>query len=79
MDNTFSIGDAARITRMPEQNLRYLEKNGYIAKPERILSGSRSFRRYTGEQIENIIKLKILMDQGFKLTTAVKKLKEELS
>ena len=77
MDKTFSIGDVARITGLPEQNLRYMEKNGYITKPDRIVSGSRAFRRYTGEEIENIIKLKSLTDQGFKLRIAVNKIKEE--
>lgn len=75
---TASIGDVSKLTGVSDKTLRYWEFKSYIKSPERMVSGSRSFRRYTKEQIELIIKLKSLTDQGFKLQIAANKIKEEI-
>ena len=73
---TASIGDVSKLTGVSDKTLRYWEFKSYIQSPERMMSGSRALRRYSEEQIKLIIKLKSLIDQGFKLQIAANKLNE---
>ena len=71
-EETYSIGDASRITGVSQRMLRAWEGK-YITKPERIVCGDRSYRRYTQAQINLIVKIKEYRDEGFTLQAAVKK------
>ena len=76
-DTTFSIGDASRKTGVSQKKLRSWEGK-YIPEPERIVCGDRAYRRYTQEQIDLIAWIKEYQDEGFTLSAAAKKAREEI-
>ena len=71
-NQTYSIGDASRITGVSQRKLRSWEGK-HIPKPERIVCGDRAYRRYTQTQINFISRIKEYQDQGFTLSAAAKK------
>ena len=75
--NTFSIGDASRISGVSQKKLRSWEGK-HIPEPERIVCGDRAYRRYTQEQIDLIARIKEYQDQGFTLSAAAQKAREEI-
>lgn len=77
-EETYSIGDASRITGVSQRKLRSWEGK-YIPKPERLVCGDRAYRRYTQAQINLIAKIKEYRDEGFTLQAAVKKAGVEIS
>ena len=77
-EETYSIGDASRITGVSQRMLRAWEGK-YIPEPQRIVCGDRAYRRYTQAQINLIAKIKEHRDEGFTLQAAVKKAGVEIS
>ena len=45
---TFSIGDTARMTGVSQKQLRHWEARGYISAPMRIVCGQRAYRYFNG-------------------------------
>ena len=77
-DKTFSIGDASRVTGVSQRQLRAWEGK-HIPQPDRIVCGERAYRRYTQAQINLIARIKKYQDQGFTLSAAAKKAKDDLA
>ena len=73
----YSIGDASRMTGVSQKKLRSWEGK-HIPEPERIVCGDRAYRRYTQEMIDLIAKIKEYQDQGFTLSAADQKAREEI-
>ena len=78
MKVTFSIGDTSKITGVSQKKLRSWEGKS-IPEPERIICGDRAYRRYPQEQIKLITRIKGYQDQGFTLSAAAQKAREEIS
>ncbi|MBI3550422.1 MAG: MerR family transcriptional regulator [Elusimicrobia bacterium] len=57
----FNIGEAARIVQVPDYTLRYWETHLRLLRPVRRESGH---RRYTRRDLETILKVKALMQNG---------------
>ena len=68
-DNTVSIGDASKLTGVSVKQLRYWEGR-YIRDPKRSVCGERAYRRYSPKDIQQIIKIKQYIEEGFTLQTA---------
>lgn len=77
-EKTYSIGDASRITGISQRKLRSWEGK-YIPEPDRIVCGERAYRRYTQAQINLITQIKKYQDQGYTLSAAAKKAKDDLA
>jgi len=71
-DNTVSIGDASKLTGVSVKQLRYWEGR-YIRDPKRAISGERAYRRYSPEDVRQIIKIKQYLEEGFTLQAAAAK------
>ena len=67
---TFSIGDTARITGVSQKQLRHWEAREFISAPMRIVCGQRAYRHFTKRQVEQIQAIKNLLDEGFTLSHA---------
>ena len=70
---TFSIGDASKMTRVTQKQLRNWEAKGYIPTADRVVSGVRAYRRFTMDEVETIRKIKDYLDEGFTLLAAAQK------
>ena len=68
----FSIGDASSMSGASQKQIRNWEARGHIPKADRIVYGSRSFRRFTLEQVLLITRIRELVDQGYTLPAAAK-------
>jgi len=75
--NSFSIGDAEKLTGVSQRMLRAWEGR-HIALPDRIVCGERAYRRYSQQDIKLIKKIKEYQDQGFTLKMASQKSHEDL-
>ncbi|MEE9118293.1 MAG: MerR family transcriptional regulator [Calditrichia bacterium] len=73
-EKTFSIGDANRITGVSQRQLRTWE-----GKHIPHICGERAYRRYNQTQISLIARIKQYQDQGFTLSAAAKKAKDDLA
>jgi DNA-binding transcriptional MerR regulator len=71
--NTYSIGDASKITGASQKQIRSWEAKGFIPKAYRVVSGNRAYRRFPDEQIKIIFNIMACLNEGFTLQTAVKK------
>jgi len=70
------IGEVASITGIPQRQIRYWESKGIIqALPE----GDSKTRRYDYLQIKKMLLIKDLMDEGYSLDGAEKKLAERMA
>jgi DNA-binding transcriptional MerR regulator len=67
---TFSIGDTARMTGVSQKQLRHWEAREFISAPMRIVCGQRGYRHFTKRQVEQIVAIKKLLDEGFTLSHA---------
>jgi DNA-binding transcriptional MerR regulator len=67
---TFSIGDTARMTGVSQKQLRHWEARGYISAPMRIVCGQRAYRYFNKKQVEQIQAMKRLLDEGYALASA---------
>ena len=70
MEKTYSIKDAAAITGVTEKQLRNWEVQSFITDIERLQSGSRALRRYNEDQIREIKEIKKLINIGFTVSAA---------
>ncbi len=68
------IGEVCKITGVPRAVLRHWEKEFPMLKPIK-RSG---YRYYSDEDIELILKIKALLDKGFTLKGARKRLEEKI-
>ena len=73
MKETYSIGDAAKMSRASQKQIRSWEAKGIIPKASRIVSGDRAYRRFTLKEINIISDIKKYLDQGFTLAMAATK------
>ncbi len=74
---TFSIGDAEKLTGVSQRMLRSWEGR-HIHLPERIVCGERAYRRYSQQDVKLIKRIKEYQDQGFILKTASRRAHEDL-
>ena len=72
-NSTYSIGDVASMTGVTRKQIRNWESRGYIPEADRVVSGSRAYRRFNDEQIELISSIKALLDEGYTLSAAAEK------
>lgn len=60
----YYIGDAARMTGVKVETIRYYEKNGVLAAP---LRGQNGYRLYSKDQVERLMFVKRCRELGFSL------------
>ena len=70
----YSVSSAAKYAGVSPKQLYYWEHLG-IVKPMYEEFGSYSYRRYSQGQIEQLAKIKELLNTGFTLQAAIKKIK----
>ena len=76
-DNRFGTVEALQKTGVSPERLRYWEKTGIIF-PIYITCGTRKFRRYSEEDINRAILIKMLVDEeGYSLEGAKRKLEKD--
>jgi len=71
--STYSTGDVANMTGITRKRIRSWESRSYIPEADRVVSGSRAYRRFTQEKIELIFTIKALLDEGYTLSAAAEK------
>jgi len=76
-EQTFSIGDAEKLTGVSQRMLRAWEGR-HVPVPERIVCGERAYRRYTQDQVTLIKRIKEYQDQGYTLKMAAQKARKDL-
>lgn len=69
------IGEVADITGIPTRKIRYWEEKGIICS----VSDSGSARRYNYINIKKILLIKELIEEGYTLEAAAKKVDERIS
>ena len=69
---TFSIGDTAIMTGIAQTRLRNWERAGLIPPPNKARCGDRAYRRYSGEDVNRIMGIKALLQQGYTLAHAAR-------
>jgi DNA-binding transcriptional MerR regulator len=70
---TYSIGDASKMSGASQKQIRSWEAKGYIPKAEHSVSGDRSYRRFTLEQVDTISRIVNLLEEGYTLSAAAGK------
>ena len=76
-DNRFGSVETVKKIGISSERLRYWEKVG-IVKPRYTQCGTRKFRRYSQEDIQRGILVKMLVDdEKYSLEGAIRKLEEE--
>ena len=76
-DNSFGIVEAVKQTGVSSERLRYWEQTG-IVQPKYVQCGARRFRRYSQEDIDRGIYVRILVDgEKYSLEGARRKLENE--
>ena len=75
VNKLYSVSTAAKTANISPRQLYYWEYLGII-KPAYEEFGSYFYRRYSQEQIELLLKIKSLLDSGYTLQAAIKKVKE---
>jgi DNA-binding transcriptional MerR regulator len=63
------IGEVSEITEIPQRQIRYWESKGYISSVKR----KSTTRRYNYRMIKKMLLIKELLDEGYTLESAVKK------
>ncbi len=76
-EQTFSIGDAEKLTGVSQRMLRAWEGR-HIPLPDRIVCGERAYRRYSKTDVKLIKRIKEYQDQGFTLKMASQKARADL-
>ena len=70
---TYSIGEAAKICGVTHKQIRHWEDKGHIPKSNRVICGERSYRQYSEKDFDLISRIKKYLDEGFTLSAAAKK------
>lgn len=70
------IGEVAEITGVPQRQIRYWEEKGFIHS---VKDGEGSIRRFNYLSIKKIILIKELLDDGFTLDAAAKKVESRIN
>ena len=78
-EKIFSIGEAARTCGVTTKQIRHWEEKGYIPKPQRVVCGERSYRKYGVDDLEIIKNIKAYLDSGYTLPVAAKKAATDIS
>jgi MerR family transcriptional regulator, global nitrogen regulator len=68
------IGEVSEITNIPQRQIRYWEAKGYIAS----VKGKTTTRRFDYKTIKKMLLIKELLEEGFTLESAVKKVENRL-
>lgn len=63
------IGEVSEITEIPQRQIRYWESKGYISS----VKSKTTTRRYNYQMIKKMLLIKELLEEGFTLESAVKK------
>ena len=69
------IGEVSEITGVPQRQIRYWEEKGIIQSSK---EGGGATRKYDYLNIKKILLVKELMDDGFTLDAAAKKVEERM-
>lgn len=69
-NQSFSIGDTAKMAGVSLKQIRHWEAKGYIPEAERIVCGERAYRYFTKDQVKLIQRIKALLDEGYTLAHA---------
>lgn len=69
------IGEVSEITGVPQRQIRYWEEKGIIQSSK---EGEGATRKYDYLNIKKILLVKELMDDGFTLDAAAKKVEERM-
>jgi DNA-binding transcriptional MerR regulator len=67
-----AIGEVANITGVPQRKIRYWDEKGYIEPVDK----SATYRQYNYLNIKRILLIKELLDEGYTLEVAAKKVIE---
>ena len=74
MDNqTYGIGAVSSMSGASQKPIRNWEARGFIPKADRLVYGSRSFRRFSLEHVLLITMIRELLDEGYTLSAAAQK------
>ena len=72
---TYSIGEAARLCGVTEKQIRHWEEKNHIPTAQRVICGERSYRQYSEKDLDLIRKIKEYLDEGYTLSAAAGKAK----
>ena len=72
-NQTYSIGNVAKMTGATQKQIRNWEAKGYIPKVDRIACGDRAYRRFSLKQVQLISRIKGYLDEGYALPAAAEK------
>jgi DNA-binding transcriptional MerR regulator len=67
-----AIGEVANITGVPQRKIRYWDEKGYIEPVDK----TSTYRQYDYLNIKKIVLIKELLDEGYTLESAAKKVTE---
>jgi DNA-binding transcriptional MerR regulator len=67
-----AIGEVANITGVPQRKIRYWDEKGYIMPVDR----TSTYRQYDYLNIKKIVLIKEMLDDGYTLEAAAKKVNE---
>jgi DNA-binding transcriptional MerR regulator len=68
------IGEVSEITGIPQRQIRYWEAKGYIAS----VQGKTTTRRFDYKTIKKMLLIKELLEEGYTLESAVRKVDNRL-
>ena len=68
------IGEVSEITDIPQRQIRYWEAKGYIKST----IGKTTTRRFDYQTIKKMLLIKELLDEGFTLESAVRKVESRM-
>lgn len=78
-EKSVSIGEAAKLTGATIKQIRHWHEQGYIPAPERIICGERSYRKFNGNDLKIISRIKSYLDEGFTVKAAAEKTKNDFN
>jgi len=73
LQNTVSIGEAAKICQVTVKKIHHWQSKGYIPDENRVICGERAFRQFTEDDLGLIKTVAQYQKEGFVLRIAVQK------
>lgn len=70
-----AIGEVANITGVPQRKIRYWDEKGYIAPVDK----NSTYRQYDYLNIKKVILIQELLEEGYTLEVAVRKVNERFT